>query len=129
MQSKANASLVLAAICCAAPLGAQETVLDCENAMTQRDMNTCAYQDYQAADAALNDVYAWAMKRARAYENGSDTALRAAQRAWIPYRDAACNAEGLLFEGGSLRPLIEYSCLATLTERRTNDMRSAYEDY
>lgn len=108
---------------------AQDTALDCENAMTQRAMNACAYQDYQAADLALNETYTWAMKRARGYENGSDTALRTAQRVWIPYRDAACAAEGQLYEGGSIRPLIEYSCLATLTERRTDDMRSAYEEY
>lgn len=129
MQSKANAALALAVIWYASPLGAQVTASDCENAMTQSAMNACAYQDYRAADFALNEVYAWAMKRARGYENGSDTALREAQRAWIPYRDAACAAEGQLYEGGSIRPLIEYACLATLTERRTDDMRSAYEDY
>lgn len=108
---------------------AQDADLDCDNAMTQRDMNTCAYQDFQAADLALNEVYAWAMARAKAYENGADLALRDAQRAWIPYRDAACTAEGQLYEGGSIRPLIEYACMATLTERRTQDMRLAYEEY
>jgi uncharacterized protein YecT (DUF1311 family) len=108
---------------------AQDADLDCDNAMTQRDMNTCAYQDYLAADLALNEVYAWAMSRAKTYENGADLALRDAQRAWIPYRDAACAAEGLLYEGGSIRPLIEYVCMATLTERRAQDMRLAYEDY
>lgn len=92
-------------------------------------MNTCAYQDFQSSDDALNSTYKWAMARAKSFENGSVDALRDAQRAWIAYRDAACNAEGMLFEGGSMRPLIEYSCMATLTERRTKDMRAAYEHY
>ncbi len=129
MQSKNSTAFALSAICFSTPLWAQNAAPDCDNAMTQSDMNACAYQDYQAADEALNETYAWAMKRARAYENGSDTALRTAQRAWIPYRDAACAAEAKLYEGGSIRPLIEYSCLATLTKRRSDDMRLAYEEY
>lgn len=108
---------------------AQDTDLDCDNAMTQLDMNACAYYDFQAADLVLNEAYAVAMARAKNYENGADVALRDAQRAWIPYRDAACIAEGQLYNGGSIRPLIEYACMATLTERRTQDMRLAYQEY
>lgn len=108
---------------------AQTAEIDCDAAMLQREMNICAYQDYQAADAALNAMYQQSMARAKEYGNGSDDALRAAQRAWIPYRDAACAAESQLFEGGSMQPLIEHSCMASLTERRTEDMRAAYEAY
>jgi uncharacterized protein YecT (DUF1311 family) len=111
------------------PVWAQDAVVDCENAMTQRDMNICSYEDYIAADRALNDTYAWALARTEDWGFGTQDALRAAQRAWIPYRDAACHAEGQLHEGGSIRPLIENTCKATLTTRRTQDMRATYEPF
>ncbi|MBU0644356.1 MAG: DUF1311 domain-containing protein [Alphaproteobacteria bacterium] len=97
--------------------------------MTQTDMNICSYQDYQAADAVLNETYAWAMDRAKTYGDTAADALRSAQRAWIPYRDAACDAEAVLYEGGSIQPLIMNSCLANLTRQRTDEMRSAYQTY
>lgn len=121
----------------ASPVLAQDAVVDCENAMTQRDMNICSYEDYMAADRALNDTYTWALARTEDWGLGTTEdwglgtkeALRAAQRTWIAYRDAACNAEGQLYEGGSIRPLIENTCKATLTTRRTQDMRAIYEPF
>jgi uncharacterized protein YecT (DUF1311 family) len=113
----------------ASPVLAQDAVVDCENAMTQSDMNICSYEDYMAADQALNDTYAWALARTEDWGFGTKEALRAAQRTWIAYRDAACNAEGQLYEGGSIRPLIENTCKATLTTRRTQDMRATYEPF
>ncbi|SDF11457.1 Uncharacterized conserved protein YecT, DUF1311 family [Celeribacter baekdonensis] len=119
--------LILIAFC--GPALAEEPQVDCDNAMTQTDMNICSYQDYQAADAVLNETYAWAMDRAKTYGDTAADALRSAQRAWIPYRDAACDAEAVLYEGGSIQPLIMNSCLANLTRQRTDEMRSAYQTY
>ncbi|SEK71913.1 lysozyme inhibitor LprI family protein [Pacificibacter marinus] len=113
----------------ASPILAQDAVVDCENAMTQRDMNICSYEDYMVVDRALNDTYTWALARTEDWGSGTKEALRAAQRTWIAYRDAACNAEGQLHEGGSIRPLIENTCKATLTTRRTQDMRATYEPF
>lgn len=95
--------------------------------MTQHDMNQCAYQGWMAADGDLNDTYKWAMQVARGWSDGAAEALRNAQRAWIPYRDAACEAEGYLFEGGSMQPLIVMSCKEHLTRQRTEEMRAVYE--
>jgi len=120
-------ALILIAFC--GPALAEEPQVDCDNAMTQTDMNICSYQDYQAADVELNETYAWAMDRAKGYGQTAADALRAAQRAWIPYRDAACEAEAVLYEGGSIQPLIVSSCLASLTRQRTDEMRSAYQTY
>jgi len=120
-------ALILIAFC--GPALAEEPQVDCDNAMTQTDMNICSYQDYQAADVELNETYAWAMDRAKGYGQTAADALRTAQRAWIPYRDAACEAEAVLYEGGSIQPLIMSSCLANLTRQRTDEMRSAYQTY
>ena len=48
----------------AAPAGAQED-LDCENAVAQVELNICADQDYQKADAELNKVWKEARRTAK----------------------------------------------------------------
>lgn len=114
----ASASVVcaLAALALSAtPMLAQDVTCNPEGA--QAEMNVCAYEDFEAADTALNVAYRKAMATARA--GGFDDKLRAAQRLWLPFRDAACEAEAAPFEGSTLQPLIRYSCLATLTEERT----------
>ena len=109
------------------PTAVLSQAMDCSNPMTQSAMNACAYQDWSEADDELNATYKWAMTVARGWSEGAATALRDAQRTWIPYRDAACEAEGYLFEGGSMAPLIVSTCKAELTRRRTEDLRAVYD--
>jgi uncharacterized protein YecT (DUF1311 family) len=45
--------------------------------------------------------------------------LLKAQRAWLAYRDAACEVQASPYEGGSIQPLIWFSCLSELTAERT----------
>ncbi len=113
----------------AGPVAAAAQDVTCEDAMTQRDMNRCAYEAWMSADAALNETYAWAMERAKSMSDATAEALRTAQRAWIPYRDAACEAEGIIYEGGTIQPLILFTCKEHLTRQRTEEMRAVYEDY
>nr|WP_319250424.1 lysozyme inhibitor LprI family protein [uncultured Celeribacter sp.] len=95
--------------------------------MIQSEMNFCAYQAWQQADEELNETYGWALGVSENWSLAAQDALRDAQRAWVPYRDAACEAEGFLFEGGSMQPLIVYSCKEHLTRQRTQEMRAVYE--
>ena len=96
---------------------------DCGNAGTQMAMNVCAAQAYKAADAELNARYAEARAAMQRVPGGA-TALRDAQRAWIAFRDKACEVEGMQYEGGSIRPMIVASCLARLTGQRAEDLRA-----
>ncbi|MGA0542797.1 lysozyme inhibitor LprI family protein [Neotabrizicola sp. VNH66] len=122
---------LLAGCFLALPAAAQE--VDCANAMAQMELNYCAEQDWVAADDALNAAYKEAMALLRAYdkENPSDfpeaDRLQKAQRAWITYRDLACDAAGFPMRGGSAEPLLIYGCLAHLTEQRTEDLHSLLE--
>lgn len=95
--------------------------VDCTKAYTQFDMNVCADRDYQAADAELNA--AWTEAEATADAVGAGPALLDAQRKWIAYRDAACEAEAAQYDGGSIQPLIRLTCLTRLTEQRSTDLR------
>ncbi|MGR3837196.1 MAG: lysozyme inhibitor LprI family protein [Cognatishimia sp.] len=109
-------------------LSAQE--VDCNNAMTQMDMNFCAAQSYGYADEDLNLAYQLARAQAKQMDEylqegevPSATMLRDAQRAWITFRDLACDVESTLVRGGSMQPLIYYSCLERETRNRTESLR------
>ncbi len=119
----------------ATPATAQD--VDCANAMSQSDMNACAYQDWETQDADLNAAYVAAMDLLQLWdanlpedEKGGVKALREAQRARITFRDKACEAEGYAMKGGSAEPLLVYGCMARLTEARAGqlwDMVAAYD--
>ena len=110
-------------------LSAQAQQLDCTNPMSQVEMTGCAAQGYEAADAELNAVWPDAMAQARRMDDGMDwapsnaTLLRDAQRAWITYRDRACEAESTVMRGGTAQNMVYYGCLERLTRDRTEDLR------
>ena len=118
---------VLALAVLAAPAGAQ--TVDCTRAVAQMELNFCAEQEWQAADRQLNAAYGAAMAALKAVDRANAAApseaerLKKAQRAWIAYRDLACESEGYAMRGGSAEPLLIYGCLARLTESRTQDLR------
>ncbi len=121
------ARLALAAALLTAPAA---QALDCAAPQTQADMTQCAAILYRAADEDLNLAYGLARDMARQIDaaNGANTPgaairLRDAQRAWIAFRDLACDTESLLAYGGSLQPMLRLSCLERLTRARTEDLR------
>lgn len=112
------------------PASAQsEPDVDCDNQNTQLDMNICAAQDYDEADTALNaqytetkNVLAAADEELSSGESSAAKALLTAQRAWINYRDAHCEAVGFQARGGSMQPMLVSGCLAELTRARTEEL-------
>lgn len=108
------------------PLAAQG--YDCANATSQSVLNGCAGQAFDVADAELNDAYEGAMAAAGVVDEdgarGLQGALREAQRLWIPFRDAACEAEAAIYEGGSMQPMVRYDCLERVTYARAQDLLS-----
>ncbi len=97
---------------------AEDSRPDCSG--SQQDMNQCADATARAADNDLNIRYGQAMENAR--DGIAQAKLRAAQRAWIPYRDAACAMAGDSARGGSLAPLLTLSCLQHMTSMRALEL-------
>ncbi|OYX49143.1 MAG: hypothetical protein B7Y97_09800 [Sphingomonas sp. 32-66-10] len=92
---------------------------DCSTATTQSEMNDCALAAYNEADVSLN-VQWWktlAVFRSRSVEDAER--LRAAQRAWIAFRDAECDAEFPFSLGVSLDKGLNINCRTSLTLERT----------
>ena len=97
----------------------------CDAAMTQLDLNQCYGEQFQKADARLNKLYASLLKQLR-----GETAVqkvRAAEKAWIRYRDLHCEAAKSEFEGGSISPMVWAQCMTMTTEHRIEELKAAYE--
>ncbi len=119
--------LILAIWLSALPATAQ--TVDCVSAASQVEMTYCAEQDWQAADVDLNDSYRQAMAVMKEIdaglpkaEQGAAGQLRAAQRAWVTFRDAGCAAEGFVMHGGTGEPMVIYECRARVTRARSAEL-------
>jgi uncharacterized protein YecT (DUF1311 family) len=113
----------------------------CDLATTQLDMNQCSSEQYGKADVRLNALYTkltrWLEKekaadqpkRGTGRKEHNQTAiqkLRAAERAWVQYRDLHCDAARDQFEGGSMSPMVWSDCMTKITEHRIDELKDAY---
>lgn len=106
------------------PVAAQK--LDCANATAQAALNACAAQAFERADAELNAAYEGALFAAGVADEtgarGLEEGLREAQRLWITFRDAACEAEANIYAGGTMQPMAGSACLERVTYARAQDL-------
>lgn len=105
-----------------AACGAQAAA-SCDDAATQSEINQCAQEAYQAADAELNVVYGKLMARLKDDPPRAEK-LRAAQRAWLGFRDAECGFVSAGTAGGTAQPLVTGQCLEQQTRRRIDTLQS-----
>lgn len=115
-------------------LDADYRTFNCAEPMTQSDMNACAQVDFERADLALNAAWDEALAAARESDRGLDRStdtrptyeavLRAAQRAWLTFRDQHCTWQGYEeARGGSMEPMSYAACRAAVTRARTAQLR------
>jgi uncharacterized protein YecT (DUF1311 family) len=91
----------------------------CEAPQTQAEMNTCAALEFHRTDAKLNTVYQQVLKR---IDPSRLPKLRAAQRAWLAFRDAQCAFEGSESEGGTMQPTLVSGCKTEVTKARIEQL-------
>ena len=101
---------------------------NCTDPQTQTDMNQCAARDANEADADLNLIYKTVVSHYEQADRSAETTegvkrLRAAQRAWVAFRDAQCAVAGYEAMGGSMESLLVSGCVADLTKRRATELR------
>ena len=113
-------------------LAAQPRDLNCEDAVTQADMNECAAREFIAADVDLNAAWGEFLQYARDMDSeppggddrpGSEARMRRAQRAWVTFRDEHCAVVGYEARGGSMESMLYESCRAELTRARARQLR------
>lgn len=110
----------------AAALAALLLVAGPAAAQTQADINDQACGAYKQADAKLNSVYKQILAKYKA-DAAFLASLRAAQRAWIAFRDAHLDAvypeKDKQTAYGSIYPVCACGVLADLTEARTQQLQ------
>ena len=128
------AAIALSLLCLALPAKAQDIEVDCDNASSNVEMTHCGWQEFERADAELNDIYKDAISQIRATGRdlpvGADEwekKLREAQRAWVAFRDLNCD-ELIAIEwgGGTGTSLATATCRTEMTNGRIQTLRERY---
>jgi uncharacterized protein YecT (DUF1311 family) len=97
---------------------------ECDKAADMASMNECLAKSYKRADDELNLLYQQLIGRVKQGGDWADThtALVAAQRAWIAYREAECALVGSKTDG-SFNTTVTTSCLTGVTVSRIKDFK------
>jgi uncharacterized protein YecT (DUF1311 family) len=99
---------------------------------TTAGMSACIGAEIDAWDAILNEEYQATMEASRRLDATGDVAsadmtrevtLRAAQRAWIAFRDAHCAAEYARWGMGTMRQIAGANCVMVETAERAITLR------
>ncbi|MGI8898519.1 MAG: lysozyme inhibitor LprI family protein [Pyrinomonadaceae bacterium] len=109
---------------------AQKTAkLPCEKrAHTQNEMNQCAGRAYEKADAEMNRAYQQLKLALSRSGEPYNQKLTQAQQVWLKYREATCECEVALNEGGTNYPMMQNYCLASVTKERTKRLNAMARD-
>src|SRR5215216_2363806 len=118
--SSALAGATIATLATAAPLCAQSAAPPCVDARTQAAMTECATTEAAAIERRLAALLAELRPR---LDSARAARLAIVQRRWSAYREAHCAWEAAAFAGGSIQPMWEANCHATLTLQRIEVLR------
>jgi uncharacterized protein YecT (DUF1311 family) len=103
-----------------------------KKAKTQSDMNACANQEAARVDASLNDVYHRLLTKVSGQKEAA-AKIKAAENAWISYRDAYMEAmypaNDKKSEYGSIYPMEANLLRAKLTQRQIIALKELDKSY
>ncbi|MCR5178364.1 MAG: right-handed parallel beta-helix repeat-containing protein [Lachnospiraceae bacterium] len=89
--------------------------LSSDSFMDQQTLNQTAQEQFEMWDILLNKIWAYLKDNLGEEEM---TALSDEENKWIKDKEAQVKAATADFEGGSMKPMIEYSTGADITEKR-----------
>src|SRR5262245_54003310 len=91
----------------------------CAQEGNQMQLTDCAQQRYEKADARLNKAYKPLLA---GLDPEHQVKLKAAQKAWIAFRDAECDLEASEALHGSMEGQVLFMCLEAATEARIKEL-------
>jgi uncharacterized protein YecT (DUF1311 family) len=100
-------------------------------------LKECTNKAHSEADKVLTNTYSSIQAALRTTQPGDSEAdnkkeefkrLLASERAWITYRDAECDLQGVEMLGGSGEGLVIGTCLYSLTQQRAKDLDDLFGD-
>lgn len=96
------------------------SALECDNAITQFEMNQCAEETYVQTEYALEKMY----HDVRHHTNGEQRQLlETAQQRWQQFRDAECTFRNYAVQQGSIAPMARALCLTDANVERTTALK------
>jgi len=87
-------------------------------------MRECLGEEFERQDQELNRIY---KALVQTLSPNNRLILQKSERAWITYRDAACDFEGSSESGGTLEFLIVGECRVRQTLYRIEDLKKRLE--
>ena len=98
-----------------------EGPLNCDQPQNTKEINECASQRLEAAEAELAQ-YLEACFKHNARDLTLVKSIKAAQKSWESYRSAHCDSVGTHWRTGTIRGLMYLSCEINLTKQRTHEL-------
>jgi uncharacterized protein YecT (DUF1311 family) len=98
--------------------------LDCDKAIHDQDLKTCASLEFKTSDKKLNELYGSLNKLLDAE---GQRKLRDTQRAWIKFRDSNAEFSGDIFRGGSAESLNILGTKTSMTMERVKELEAEVE--
>lgn len=98
--------------------------LDCDKAFSTIDLNQCAAQATEKVERQLNATYQQTLKAVATMDDaaGIKTKLVDAQRLWVKFREADCQAEYAKWQGGSIRNVMYSECMQDRAKQRIKQL-------
>lgn len=97
---------------------------DCQDEMSTYDIYSCEAAKLKVEDARLNANYKSLMAKLDIIGKGK---LKAAQRAWITFKDADCTYQADEMRDGSFAKVLLVSCLSSMTKERADALQDGVE--
>jgi uncharacterized protein YecT (DUF1311 family) len=96
----------------------------CRNVAVTVDVANCFSEEGKKADTEMNRLYQSILK---GLEPEDASRLRDAQRQWLHYRDANCNAEKGLYGSGTGASPAYLACIQSVTQARIAELKTIYD--
>jgi uncharacterized protein YecT (DUF1311 family) len=112
---------------------AMPPILDCAHAVTTPDINACAQLELEKKELELNQTY---QRVLRTFDTISKTPssvtdkstlkqqLINAQRLWVKFRKADCDATYTYWSDGTIRGAMYLSCMLEKTKTRISELQA-----
>jgi uncharacterized protein YecT (DUF1311 family) len=110
--------LLLLLFACGMPLSSA-------HAQTQTQMNQEAAAEFKKADTALNKLYPQVLAK---FDAEGKEKLKAAQRAWVAFRDAQAELDADMARGGTMAPLLRATSMTQTTEDRIKQLKALLKE-
>lgn len=102
--------------------------MGCENVMTTIEINICSTREVEAVEKRVEQYLEKAIERYAGQDKVIE-AIKKSQEQWSVYSKEHCNSVYEIWSAGTIRGVMDGSCMLSLTKQRTHTIWSSYVQY